>query len=57
MRYDYRNDYKNWTLENMKKHLPVLKEKLLRNIGICEESERNFSKRISYLNSRISKNK
>ena len=54
-RYDYRNDYKNWTKEQMKKHLPTLQDKLLKNLGICESNADNYSKRISYLNSKINK--
>jgi len=52
-RYDYRNDYKNWTKEEMKKHLPILQDKLLKNLGICESNADDYSKRMSYLNSKI----
>ena len=52
-RYDYRNDYKNWTKEEMKNHLPILQDKLLKNLGICESNADDYSKRISYLNSKI----
>ena len=52
-RYDYRNDYKNWTKEQMQKHLPILQEKLLKNIGVSDSNADNYSKRISYLNSKI----
>lgn len=55
-RYDYRNDYKNWTKEQMQKHLPILQDKLLKNIGISQSNADNYSKRISYLNSKIEKN-
>ena len=54
-RYDYRNDYKNWTKDEMKKHLPILQDKLLQNLGICESNADDYSKRISYLNSKINK--
>lgn len=54
-RYDYRNDYKNWTKDKMQKHLPILQDKLLQNLGICESNVDNYSKRISYLNSKINK--
>ena len=54
-RYDYRNDYKNWTKEQMQKHLPILREKLLKNIGVSDSNADNYSKRISYLNSKINK--
>ena len=56
-RYDYRNDYKNWTKDEMKKHLTILKDKLLQNLGICESNSDDYSKRISYLNSKINKMK
>lgn len=54
-RYDYRNDYKNWTKEQMQKHLPILRDKLLKNISISDSNADNYSKRISYLNSKINK--
>ena len=54
-RYDYRNDYKNWTQEKIKKHIPILQEKLLINLGVCESNTDNYSKRISYLKSKIKK--
>ena len=54
-RYDYRNDYKNWTKDEMKKHLTILQDKLLQNLGICESNAEDYSKRISYLNSKTNK--
>ena len=56
-RYDYRNDYKNWTKDEMKKHLTILQDKLLQNLGICESNSDDYSKRISYLNSKTNKMK
>lgn len=52
-RSDYRSDYKDWTKERILNHLPVLKEKLLKNIGICESNVQFYSKRISYLENKI----
>lgn len=40
----------------MKNQLPVLEDKLLQNIGISESNTDNYSKRISYLKSKINKN-
>ena len=54
-RYDYRNDYKNWTKDRIKKHLPILENKLLENVGICESNTDNYSKRISYLKTKLTK--
>ena len=54
-RSDYRTDYKNWTKERIEKHLPILREKLLKNIGICQSNADNYLKRISYLESKINK--
>lgn len=52
-RYDYRNDYKGWTKQQIKIHLVYLKEKLLKNIGVCESNTSNYLKRISYLEDKI----
>ena len=52
-RYDYRNDYKNWTKEQMQKHLPILLDKILLNLGICDDLADDYSKRHSYLKSKI----
>ena len=52
-RYDYRNDYKGWSVEQIKKHLPSLKEKLGLNIGICDDLAGDYLKRISYLEKKI----
>tara|TARA_R100001015_G_C4473687_1_gene56496 strand:- start:70 stop:276 length:207 start_codon:yes stop_codon:yes gene_type:complete len=52
-RFDYRREYKNWTKEQMQKHLPILKEKLIKSIGICDSNADDYLKRISYLESKI----
>jgi len=52
-RYDYRNDYKGWSKEDIKKHLPILKDKLSLNIGICQSNADDYLKRISYLENKI----
>ena len=52
-RYDYRNDYKGWTQERIKNHLPFLKEKLIKNLGICESNADDYGKRISYLENKL----
>ena len=52
-RSDYRTEYKNWTKERIENHLPILKDKLLKNIGICESNVEYYSKRISYLKTKI----
>ena len=54
-RYDYRNDYKGWTKEEMVNYLPILLDKLLANIGICESNAADYSKRHSYLKNKIKK--
>ena len=54
-RYDYRNDYKGWSKDQMRDHLAILHMRLLQNIGICESNADDCSKRISYLNTRIDK--
>ena len=52
-RYDYRNDYKNWSIEEIINHLPILKEKLCINIGICDDLANDYLKRISYLENKL----
>jgi hypothetical protein len=54
-RYDFRNDYKGWTKEQMQEQIPVLTDKLLKNIGISDSNAENYNKRISYLKSKIEK--
>ena len=54
-RYDYRNDYKNWTKDEIKKHLPILVNKILLNLGICDDLADDYSKRYSYLKNKIKK--
>ena len=54
-RYDYRNDYKNWTKEQIEKHLPVLVDKILLNLDVCDDLANDYSKRHSYLKSRLTK--
>ena len=56
MRYDYRNDYKNWSLDKIKNHLPFLKDKLLQTLSFCDSSANNLIKRISYLEGKINTN-
>jgi hypothetical protein len=52
-RYDYRRDYKGWTIEQITKHIPKLEEELLKNIGICQSNADNCLKRLSYLKNKI----
>ena len=52
-RFDYRRKYSNWNKEKIQKHLPILKEKLIKNIGICDSISDDCLKRISYLESKI----
>jgi len=52
-RSDYRTEYKDWTKERITKHLVILQEKLLKNIGICDSNVDFYSKRISYLKSKL----
>ena len=52
-RYDYRNDYKDWTKEQIENYLPILKDKLLKNLGVCDDLYDNYLKRISYLENKI----
>ncbi len=52
-RYDYRNDYKGWSEEKIKNHLPYLKDKLLLNVG--GGSFDYYLKRISYLENKLNK--
>ncbi len=54
-RFDYRRKYSNWNKEQMQKHLPILQEKLIKNIGICDSIADDCLKRISYLESKIEK--
>ena len=41
-RYDYRNDYKNWTKDEMKKHLPILQDKLLQELRNMRKQRRRL---------------
>ena len=52
-RYDYRNDYKGWSMEQIEKHIPYLKQKLAKNIGICDNNAADALKRLSYLQSKM----
>ena len=54
-RFDYRRKYTNWTKEQMEEHLPILQDKLLLNLGICDDLADDYSRRISYLKSKIEK--
>ena len=52
-RYDYRNDYKGWTNEQIENALPKLKDDLLKNIGICDSNADDYRKRIVYLENKL----
>lgn len=52
-RFDYRRKYTNWDKEKIENHLPILKEKLIKSIGICDSIADDCLKRISYLESKI----
>lgn len=54
-RYDYRADYKGWSIDKIKIALPKLKDDLLKRIGICDTSD--YMKRISYLEAKLTKHK
>lgn len=51
-RYDFRRDYKGWTNEEIKNHLPYLKEKLQESV-FCQSNSDNYLKRISYLENKL----
>lgn len=53
MRYDYRNDYKNMTLENLKISLDKLTDRMLKSYRSDVMSD--CVKRISYIKSKIGK--
>ena len=53
IRYDYRNDYKGWSKKEISTQIPVLQDKLLDNLGICQSNVDNYLKRIIYLESKL----
>lgn len=55
MRYDYRNDYKDMTIEQLKAVLVKLENRLIDSIGIDNKSASDYAKRIAYINQKINK--
>ena len=53
-RYDYRNDYKGFTKEQMLEVLPYLEDRLIKNVGICQSNADDYLKRITYLKGKLS---
>ena len=55
-RYDYRNDYKDNSIEQLKRRLSKEQDSLLFWIGTESKWDiKNHSKRVSYIKSRIEK--
>jgi hypothetical protein len=54
-RYDYRNDYKDMNLEQLKSALINDKQRLLNWIGLDDNETKNYVKRVSYLENKINK--
>jgi len=54
-RFDYRRKYTNWTQEQMQKHLPILRYRMLKHIGLNDMVADDCLRRISYLESKINK--
>ena len=52
-RYDYRNDYKGFTKEQILEVLPYLKDRLIKNVGICQSNADDYLKRITYLKGKL----
>tara|TARA_R110002074_G_scaffold157492_11_gene314431 strand:+ start:125 stop:364 length:240 start_codon:yes stop_codon:yes gene_type:complete len=52
-RYDYRNDYKGFTKEQILEVLPYLEDRLIKNLGICQSNADDYLKRIIYLKGKL----
>ncbi len=52
-RYDYRNDYKNMSKENLLHELEVLKDRFLDTY--LEDTKKDCGKRISYIRGKLEK--
>ncbi len=54
-RADYRRQYADLNLEQLKASLGKLQDKYLQNIGICEANYQYYFKRFCYVKNRIEK--
>ncbi len=54
-RYDYRNDYKNLNLEELKKQADKTLDRMLGFLGLDSRAAQNCAKRNSYINQLIIK--
>ena len=54
-RYDYRNDYKNLTLEELKEQADKTLDRMLDFLGLDNRVAHDFGKRNSYINQLIIK--
>ena len=54
-RYDYRNDYKNLNLEELKEQADKTLDRMLDFLGLDNRTAHDFGKRNSYINQLIKK--
>ena len=54
-RYDYRNDYKDLNIEQLKSMIPDLNDRLLQSVGFCDSTSNDYLKRVLYVEKRIKK--
>ena len=54
-RYDYRNDYKTMTLEELKEQADKTLDRMLNLLGLDNRAAHDFGKRNSYINQLIIK--